>query len=107
MLSIRRCVLSFIIPALAMTSQCVWGQDAAVTEQASTPPGFERVLERGKIASIDKPEFLMAGEAEVAEDSWVLGVVMGGEARAYSLSLLNHHEVVNDVIAGKAVAAVW
>jgi len=106
-LSIRNCVSRFIIPALAVTGQCVWGQSTEAKGQSSPPPGFERVLERGKIASIDKPEFLPAGESDVAEDSWVLGVVIDGEARAYSLSLLNHHEVVNDVIAGKPVAAVW
>ena len=107
LLSIRKCFSSFILPALAVTGPCVWGQNTGVNDEASPPPGFERVLERGKIASIDKPEFLPAGEAEVAEDSWVLGVVIEGQARAYSLSLLNHHEVVNDVIAGQAVAAVW
>jgi hypothetical protein len=37
----------------------------------------------------------------------VLGVVIGGEARAYSLWQLDAHEIVNDQIAGKAIAAAW
>ena len=82
---------------------CVFGQNAEVDEDALAPPGFQRVLERGRIASIDKPEFVTASEAEVAADSWMLGVLIEGEARAYSLSLLNHHEVVNDVVGGKPV----
>ena len=54
----------------------------------------------GAIASIDAPELVPAAEAVVGEDSWVLGVVAGGQARAYSLSLLNAHEVVLDTAGG-------
>ncbi len=38
---------------------------------------------------------------------WVLGVVLEGQARAYSLNLLNRHEVINDRIADQPIAAVW
>jgi hypothetical protein len=37
----------------------------------------------------------------------VLGVVIDGQARAFSLNLLNHHEVVNDQIGQTPYAAVW
>jgi hypothetical protein len=47
-----------------------------------------------------------AAEADLPDDAWVLGVVLGGEARAYSLNLLNRHEVVNDRIGERSVAAV-
>ena len=50
---------------------------------------------------------MAADEAEIPDDAWVLGVAVGGEARAYSLNLLNHHEVVNDRIGEHAFAAVW
>jgi hypothetical protein len=43
----------------------------------------------------------------MSADSYVLGVVMDGKARAYSLNLLNSHEIVNDQIGDKAFAAVW
>lgn len=69
--------------------------------------GFQQILERGMIASIDNPEFVSAAEADIDADAWVLGVMIDGEARAYSLNLLNSHEVVNDRISDKPVAAVW
>lgn len=69
--------------------------------------GFEPITERGLIASIDEPKFVPAAEAEIADDSWVMGIVIGGEARAYSLNLLNSHEIVNDEVAGQPIAAVW
>jgi hypothetical protein len=37
----------------------------------------------------------------------VLGVEVEGVAKAYSLNLLNHHEVVNDRSGDTAYAAVW
>ena len=37
----------------------------------------------------------------------ILGIAINGEAKAYSLNLLNRHEVVNDRFADLPVAAVW
>ena len=71
------------------------------------PPGVEQLLPRGRIAAVFEPELVPAAEAEISDDAWVLGVVVEGQARAYSLNLLNTHEVVNDRIGEKAFAAVW
>lgn len=71
------------------------------------PKGYEQILPRGRIAAITNPTFVPAKEAEIAPDSWVLGVVINGKARAYSLNLLNFHEVVNDKVGDTAFAAVW
>ena len=71
------------------------------------PAGFQQLVERGRIASIDDPVFVPAEEADIPPDAWVLGIVIGGDARAYSLNLLNNHEVVNDKIGGRSIAAVW
>ena len=71
------------------------------------PPEYRQLLQRGAIAAIDAPAFVSAAEAEIAEDAWVLGVEIDGLAKAYSLNLLNRHEVVNDRFGELPVAAVW
>ena len=71
------------------------------------PEGVEQILPRGKIAAVLEPEFVAADAAEISDDAWVLGVVVEGVAKAYSLNLLNRHEVVNDRSGGAAFAAVW
>ncbi len=43
----------------------------------------------------------------VVNDDRVLGVVIGGEARAYPLRILNAHEVVNDTLAGVPIAVTY
>ena len=71
------------------------------------PEGFRRFLPRGRIPAIDSPEFVPASKAEISPDAWVLGVVMGGQAKAYELNLLTQHEVVNDRMGDQPIAAVW
>ena len=71
------------------------------------PPGVEQLLPRGRIAAISSPRFVSAKKAKIPDDAWVLGVEVDGEARAYSLNLLNSHEVVNDRLGNTAFAAVW
>lgn len=71
------------------------------------PKDYQQILPRGRIAAITNPTFVTAKEAEISPDSWVLGVVINGESRAYSLNLLNAHEVVNDQIGDTPFAAVW
>ncbi len=80
---------------------------AIAEEPSDLPEAFEQVIPRGRIASIDGPVFVDAAEAELPDDAWVLGVAARGAAKAYSLNLLNRHEIVNDRIGDLPVAAVW
>ncbi len=68
---------------------------------------YEQLLPRGRIAAVTEPQYVSAEEAEIADSSYVLGIVIDGQARAYSLNLLNNHEVVNDQIGELPFAAVW
>ena len=81
---------------------------AAVARAAEPPPpGVEQLLPRGRIAAITEPRFVAADNAKLPHDAWVLGVVVEGVAKAYSLGLLNQHEVVNDLSGTTPFAAVW
>ena len=93
------------LSALPLLCLCVGLGGIALAEEL--PEGVEQILERGKIAAILDPQFVTADEAEITDDAWVLGVEIDGQARAYSLNLLNRHEVVNDQIGGRSFAAVW
>lgn len=66
------------------------------------------LLPPDKIPAVDEPEMVPAAEADfMADEELVLGVVQGGEARAYSLWHLDRHEIVNDELAGEPIAATW
>lgn len=66
-----------------------------------------QLLVRDAIPAIRQPRFVRADEAKLADGERVLGVVIGGEARAYPLIDLDAHEVVDDVVGGKPIAATW
>ena len=67
------------------------------------------VLPPGAIPAIVEPEFVSGPEAngQMSPEEPVLGIVVNGEARAYSLWHLDAHEIVNDVVGGVPVAATW
>lgn len=60
------------------------------------------------IPSIDQPKFVSISEAtQFNEREPVIGLEFNGEARAYPLSVLTWHEIVNDNIGGHAVAVTY
>jgi hypothetical protein len=59
------------------------------------------------IPSIDDPQFKDADDAEIPGGDPVFGVVRDGEAKAYPQDVLVHHEIVNDELAGDAVAVTY
>jgi hypothetical protein len=67
------------------------------------------VLPKDAIPSIDNPRFYSVPEAdeEYASEELVIGVEFDGEARAYSIPLLSSYEIVNDTVAGRAIAVTW
>lgn len=59
---------------------------------------------RDGIPSIDKPAFLAGKEVSyIAPDDRVVGVYRSGIAKAYPISILNWHEIVNDQFNGEHV----
>jgi len=68
-----------------------------------------QVLPVGAIPAIDDPTFVSgaAANAQMRPEEPVLGIVVEGQARAYSTWQLDAHEIVNDEIAGTAIAATW
>ena len=61
------------------------------------------------IPAISNPEFVSVNEAAsfLGDSDPILGVSGGGEAKAYGLWYLDQHEIVNDTIGGKPIAATW
>ena len=60
------------------------------------------------IPAIDRPRFIKANAAKfLFDESRVLGVFLNGEARAYPVSILNWHEVVNDQFGAEGIAVTF
>lgn len=62
---------------------------------------------RDGIPSIDRPKFISANEVEVSSDQKVLGVKFNGISKAYPISIMNWHEIVNDSFGGHPVVITY
>ena len=68
-----------------------------------------KILPADAIPAIDDPQFKTVPEAEkfMNDDELVLGLVVNGDARAYSTWHLDRHEIVNDYVGGVHVSVTW
>ena len=78
----------------------------ASAEDYSDDP-IRTLLPFDAIPAITDPQFVSASEAKLDADAPVIGVTFNGESHAYSLYLLNGHEIVNDVVGGLNIAPTW
>ena len=82
------------------------------TDFSKTKIEFREILSGGPpkdgIPSIDKPTFKPITEVtDIADNAPVIGLTINGTARAYPLSILMWHEIVNDTLAGVAVTVTY
>ena len=100
----------------------IWiGRSPDDTPRATRPPNdlpdpqermmfasnYDQRLSRDAIPPIYTPQFVAASTAPLREDELVIGLVIGGEARAYPVTTLNRREMVNDVVGGTPVPVTW
>lgn len=94
--------------------------DAPASVAASKPNGFDlggasvprsEILQGGPrrdgIATLDHPPVLAADEAPWRGRTRVIGVVRGGEARAYPIAVLEWHEIANDTLGGEPILVTY
>ena len=67
------------------------------------------VLPREAIPAITNPAFVSADQASfwMDEAEGVIGLDIGGDARAYPINMLSRHEIVDDTVGGVALAVTW
>lgn len=78
-----------------------------VTAGEQLPDGFRQLLPRDGIRPIYEPSFTDASGVDWPADTQVIGVSADGEAKAYPVSVLGRHEMVNDFIAGDPILVTW
>jgi len=63
---------------------------------------------RGGIPELNDAETISVAEADyMLGDEVVFGAVVNGEARAYPVRILGHHELANDTLGGEPVSLVY
>jgi Protein of unknown function (DUF3179) len=115
---LRSIILAFLLlPFVAANAQRsydvdilaeTFGFDAATKKSVALADLRQGCPVRDCIPSIDGPKFVSAEEAtHVGDDELVITLSYKGEYRAYPSKILDHHEIVNDTIAGDPLAITW
>lgn len=97
----KQLILTIMLSMMFLGTKDISAQDNNLFEQ------YKQILPRGKIAAIFEPIYIEADSAIINDSTWILGIIVADQPRAYSLNLMNHHEVINDVIDSIHFAAVW
>ncbi len=68
-----------------------------------------QVVPRDAFPVLTDPEMVDVRRAseELRDDEPVIGLVLNGEARAWPISVMGSHELVNDRIGGIPIAVSW
>ena len=104
--------LAASLPARADSVPEGWRSEWPRTDFSRAGVAFAEIMSGGPpkdgIPAIDRPKFVSVAETRHLKDAEpVVGLVLKGEARAYPLSILIWHEIVNDVIGGVPVAVTY
>lgn len=94
---------TLILILLLATTACASAEDF----EDYSDDKIRTLLPFDAIPAITKPQFVSANAAKLDADAPVIGVTFNGESHAYSLYLLNGHEIVNDVVGGLNIATTW
>ncbi len=85
-----------------------FGYNEATNKSVALEDLHQGCSKRDCIPSIDAPKYVAASAADfLADDDVVIALSWKGEHRAYPARILDHHEIVNDTIAGTALAVTW
>jgi len=89
------------------TSNLTGGRISGLKPIPTTNKEIHDVLPTDAILAISKPTFVSATRAKVQPEAPMIAVTIGNTTHAYSLHLLDGHEIVNDIIEGKPIATTW
>jgi hypothetical protein len=56
---------------------------------------------------VDGPQFLAQAESKLDPKEMILAVRFGGDARAYPISQMAYHHILNDVVGGVPIAVTY
>ena len=91
----------YIATALALAAAI-----AAADEKLTYSP---RQVLKQPIRPITEPKIVSASDADIQDNELVIGLQLDGQARAWSINQLTgpRREIINDEMAGTAIAATW
>lgn len=117
-----------VVAGIAFVALSIWAFTGPTTEQITTaagvqvdpgsaynpvlagealPDGFRQLLPRDAIKPIYDPQFVTAAQTDWPGATDVIGVQLGGQAKAYPVNFLSGRELVVDELDGIPILVSW
>lgn len=104
-------IIMFTLMASASANPAHWRSEGWKTDFEKTEVNLREIMNGGPlrdgIPPIDDPKFVAPDEAAYAGREPVIALTVNGDCRAYPLSVLIWHEIVNDTVGGVPVAVTY
>ncbi len=68
---------------------------------------FPQLIPFDGIPPVYDPKFASAADASLLDDELVMGISLGGAAKAYPVTVLRFREMVDDELAGIPILVTW
>lgn len=78
-----------------------------VRSNEDTAYNYQQWARFDAIYPIYEPQFGTAASVNLRDDELVMGVTLGGEAKAYPVTTMQFREMVNDELAGIPILVTW
>ncbi len=97
---------NWMVGAAACASACWFAPQHCHSQSPEYRP---RVVLNHPLPPIKDPPVVSAQRADLSDNELVLGIAIGDQARAYPINQLTgpRREIINDQLAGTAIAATW
>jgi len=66
-----------------------------------------RAARRDSFPVLDNPKMTAAADAKLSDSETIVGLTIKGEAKAYPMSVLGRHELINDTCGKDPIAVSW
>ncbi len=94
--------------AAAVAHLLTRGDAAEVVEDSQPAPVRQDVVSsHDLILPVYEPEFVPYAQSNLDPADVVIALSIDGDSRAYPVRILNHREMVNDVVGGVPVVVSW
>ncbi len=91
-------------PTLTAPLETLAPTEAATAPDASDDDISASYQRDSRFVPLDNPDFIAADEAGFLDaEDLVLGLTIAGESRAYPISMMTYHHIVNDTIGGRPI----
>ena len=102
-------VALLILASAAVVARLLTRSDAAeVVENPQRGPVRQDVISsHDLILPVYEPEFVPHAQSNLDPSDVVIALSIDGDSRAYPVRILNHREMVNDVVGGVPVVVSW